>query len=62
VYHHFTNPASIDRSLYRALRAGGRLAIAGFPPKRLLSLIAPVKGVPSNRHGRGVSSEAVRPR
>jgi SAM-dependent methyltransferase len=59
VYHHFANPASIDRSLYCALRPGGRLAIADFPPKRLLSLIAPVKGVPANRHGHGVPSEVV---
>lgn len=60
VYHHFTNPSSMDQSFYRALRSGGRIAIADFPPKRLLSLIAPVKGVPANRQGHGVPPEVVK--
>ncbi len=59
VYHHFTNPASMDQSFYRALRPGGRIAVADFPPKRLLSFIAPVKNVPANRHGHGVPAGVV---
>lgn len=60
VYHHFANPSSMDESFYRALRPGGRIAVADFPPKRLLSLIAPVRRVPANRHGHGVPPEVVR--
>ncbi len=30
VYHHFTDPASINQTLYAALRPGGRLAIIDF--------------------------------
>jgi ubiquinone/menaquinone biosynthesis C-methylase UbiE len=30
VFHHFTEPASMSQSLYRALRPGGRLAVIDF--------------------------------
>jgi SAM-dependent methyltransferase len=32
VYHHLTDPASVNASLLRALRPGGVLAIIDFPP------------------------------
>jgi SAM-dependent methyltransferase len=32
VYHHLTDPASINASLLRALRPGGVLAVIDFPP------------------------------
>jgi SAM-dependent methyltransferase len=32
VYHHLTEPASINASLLRALRPGGVLAVIDFPP------------------------------
>lgn len=33
VYHHFENPAAINRSLLASLKPGGRLAIIDFPPR-----------------------------
>ena len=32
VYHHIENPASMNASLFEALKPGGRLAIIDFPP------------------------------
>jgi ubiquinone/menaquinone biosynthesis C-methylase UbiE len=32
VYHHLTDPASINASLWRSLRPGGVLAVIDFPP------------------------------
>ena len=32
VYHHFTDPGGMTRSLLRALRSGGLIAIIEFPP------------------------------
>ena len=32
VYHHLTEPAAINASLFRALRRGGVLAVIDFPP------------------------------
>ena len=33
VYHHFGEPASMNASLYRALKPGGKLAVIDFRPK-----------------------------
>ena len=59
VYHHLTKPLQIDGSLQRALKPGGRLAVIDFAPKTLLTWFFPVRGVPANRHGHGVSREVV---
>ena len=32
VYHHFSDPAAINRSLFAALKPGGRIAVIDFPP------------------------------
>ncbi len=56
VYHHFTAPAEIDRSLFEALRPGGRLAVIDFPPTIWLWPWTP-KGIPENRGGHGVPPE-----
>lgn len=32
VYHHFTDPASMNASIFASLKAGGRLAIVDFTP------------------------------
>ncbi len=32
VYHHFSNPSAINRSLFASLKPGGRLAVIDFPP------------------------------
>ena len=34
VYHHFSDPSSMNESLLRALKPGGRIAIIDFPPRR----------------------------
>ncbi|MDX1639428.1 MAG: methyltransferase domain-containing protein [Balneolaceae bacterium] len=33
VYHHFTEPEPMNRSLYRSLKPGGRLAVIDFEPR-----------------------------
>jgi SAM-dependent methyltransferase len=58
VYHHLTEPASINRDLLRALRPGGVLAIIDFPP--MFSWLWPaLKGVPENRGGHGITAGLV---
>ena len=54
VYHHFTDPASMDQSLAAALKPGGRLAIIDFEPRSGSELPA---GVPANRGGHGIRPE-----
>lgn len=51
VYHHLTRPVEIDASLFRSLRAGGRLAVIDEIPSKG-SLIP--EGVPKNRGGHGI--------
>jgi ubiquinone/menaquinone biosynthesis C-methylase UbiE len=51
VYHHFTDPARIDASLFRSLKAGGLIAVIDFPPRRWLPR---AEGVPKNRGGHGM--------
>jgi SAM-dependent methyltransferase len=53
VYHHLTDPADTDRSLYQALRRGGQLAVLDFRPSILTGLSTP-KGLPPNREGHGI--------
>jgi SAM-dependent methyltransferase len=59
VYHHLTDPASINNDLLRALRPGGVLAIIDFPP--MLSWLWPwvPTGAPQNRRGHGVAAPLV---
>ena len=57
VYHHLADPGAIDRSLYGALRPGGRLAIIDFEPTPVAG--PPPPGVPSNRGGHGVPERIV---
>ena len=54
VYHHFTAPDEMDRSLMRSLRPGGLLAVIDFAPRKSLTESDPVKGVPGNRGGHGI--------
>jgi len=56
VYHHLTDPMSVDRSLYEALRPGGRLAVIDFEP--VPKWPAP-PGVPANRRWHGVPASIV---
>ena len=54
VYHHFTNPAALDASLFEAVRPGGRLAIIDFVPVRWLFWLRRPEGVPEDRGGHGI--------
>jgi ubiquinone/menaquinone biosynthesis C-methylase UbiE len=56
VYHHFTNPDAMRRSLVRAIRPGGLIAVIEFEPRSQRSLERP-KGVPENRGGHGITKE-----
>lgn len=58
VYHHITEPADMDRSLYQAMRPGGRLAVIDFEPWQKPNE-KPVPGVPANRGGHGVPKPIV---
>jgi ubiquinone/menaquinone biosynthesis C-methylase UbiE len=51
VYHHLTNPAEIDASLGRSLKAGGLLAVIDQEPRSGTSV---PEGVPKNRGGHGI--------
>jgi ubiquinone/menaquinone biosynthesis C-methylase UbiE len=56
VYHHFVDPAAMNRSLFAALKPGGRLAVIDFPPRRNSEL---PEGVPANRNGHGITASQV---
>jgi len=58
VYHHLTDPAATDASIFRALKPGGRLLVDDFPPTLWLALFK-IKGVPANRGGHGVPDQIV---
>ena len=53
VYHHITDPAATDGSIFRALKPPARLLINDFPPTIWLALFK-VKGIPANRGGHRV--------
>lgn len=55
VYHHLTDPAAMDASMYRALKPNGLIAVIDFAPRDG----APLPGVPKDRGGHGVSMKAV---
>jgi len=57
VYHHFTQPAQEDASLFQSLRPGGLLAVIDFPPGKGPGKLEPVKGVPKNRGGHGMPKQ-----
>ena len=57
VYHHFTQPAQEDASLFQSLKPGGLLAVIDFPPGKGSSKLELVKGVPKNRGGHGMPKQ-----
>lgn len=53
VYHHFTDPAAMRRSLWSALRPGARIAVIDVPPKKDWRKL---DGVPE-RGGHGIDAK-----
>jgi predicted methyltransferase len=56
VYHHVTEPAAFNESLYATAKKGARLAIVDAPPGKGSTLPA---GVPANRGGHGIPTAVV---
>jgi cyclopropane fatty-acyl-phospholipid synthase-like methyltransferase len=56
VYHHFTHPDEIDKTLVAALKPGGRVGIIDFEPSKGSQRPA---GVPENRGGHGIPARVV---
>ncbi len=56
VYHHLTDPADEDRSLFDSLKPGGRLAVIDFEPQPGSK---PPPDVPADRTGHGILSAIV---
>lgn len=57
VYHHFEDPAAMNRSLFASLKPGGRIAIIDFPPRSGAASASPGGRASGSRHG--VSAETV---
>jgi ubiquinone/menaquinone biosynthesis C-methylase UbiE len=57
VYHHFTQPAQEDASLFQSLKPGGLLAVIDFEPGEGPGKLPAVKGVPKNRGGHGMPKQ-----
>jgi len=56
VYHHVTEPAAFNKSLYATAKPGARLAIIDAPPDNGSELPS---GVPANRGGHGIPATVV---
>ena len=57
VYHHFTDPAKEDASLFESLKPGGLLAVIDFQPGEGPGVPKIPKGVPKNRGGHGMPKQ-----
>ena len=57
VYHHFGDPAAMNRSLWASLRPGGRLAVMDFTPRGDEEASNPADRDEDGRHG--VKAETV---
>jgi ubiquinone/menaquinone biosynthesis C-methylase UbiE len=57
VYHHFADPATMNASIVRALKPGGRIAIIDFAPRNKAAIAPPGKRGDNSSHG--VSTQVV---
>jgi ubiquinone/menaquinone biosynthesis C-methylase UbiE len=57
VYHHFADPATMNASIFRALKPGARVAVIDFNPRNNAPVGPPGKRGEDSSHG--VSSEVV---
>lgn len=53
VYHHLSDPAAVNASVWRALEPGGYFVVVDFPPTWYLRFVAP-EGVGESRSGHGI--------
>ncbi len=53
VYHHYTDPNAMGRSMFAALRPGGLVLVIDFAPGTLGSSARTLPGVPEKRGGHG---------
>ena len=51
VYHHFSNPEAINKSLFAALKPGGRIAVLDFPPGNGKEADTPAGRATDGTHG-----------
>ena len=58
-YHHFSDPAAFNDSVFRAVKPAGVVAVIDFRPRFLLGMFVPVHGVPANRGRHGIAPEIV---
>lgn len=54
VYHHFTDPETMNASFFDSLRPGGRIAVIDFEPAGWQIWLRHPSGVPENRGGHGM--------
>jgi ubiquinone/menaquinone biosynthesis C-methylase UbiE len=59
VYHHFTDPHAMDRSMFASLRPGGLILVIDFEPGAPGAPTHPLPGVPEARGGHGTPVEQV---
>ena len=53
VYHHFTDPNAMDRSMFTSLRPGGLILVIDFQPGVPGAPTRTLRGVPEKRGGHG---------
>ena len=53
VYHHFTHPQEMSRSMYESLRPGGLILVIDFAPGAPGTSTHTLSGVPKKRGGHG---------
>ena len=57
VYHHFTNPHDMDRSMFESLRPGGLILVIDFEPGSPGTPTHTLPGVPERRGGHGTPKD-----
>ena len=57
VYHHFTNPQDMNRSLFESLRPGGLILVIDFAPGAPGTPTDILAGVPKERGGHGTPKD-----
>jgi ubiquinone/menaquinone biosynthesis C-methylase UbiE len=59
VYHHFSDPGTMNRSFLGSLRPGGRIAVIDFEPSGWQIWLRRPEGVPEDRGGHGMPRDVL---